>query len=82
MAFFQQRLRKCDHGVDVAGGGVLPDLRRLTKEKHQIWDAIVREGALRDIGMPAFGGILSEEDSDAVHAFVIAASRRAYQRQQ
>ena len=69
------------HGEGVVSGGVLPDLRRLTKEKHEIWDAIVLGGALRDKGMPAFGQILSKEDSDAVHAFVIERSRRAFDRQ-
>ena len=77
---YYERCAAC-HGVDVASGGVLPDLRRLTKEKHAIWDEIVLGGMLRDIGMPAFAQILSEEDSDAVHAFVIAASRKAYERQ-
>jgi quinohemoprotein ethanol dehydrogenase len=65
----------------VVSGGVLPDLRRLTPEKHEIWDAIVLEGALRDIGMPAFGQILSQEDSEAVHAFVIERSRTWFERQ-
>jgi PQQ-dependent dehydrogenase (methanol/ethanol family) len=77
---YYERCLPC-HGIDVAGGGVLPDLRRLTKEKHDIWDAIVLDGMLRDIGMPAFGQILSKEDSDAVHAFVIERARYAYDRQ-
>jgi len=77
---YHERCGVC-HGTGAVSGGVLPDLRRLTKEKHQIWDAIVREGALRDIGMPAFGQILSQEESDAVHAFVIERSRMAHERQ-
>jgi len=68
------------HGMNVAGGGVLPDLRYSTADTHAAWDAIVLGGSLRDNGMPAFGGILSKADSDAMHAFVIDESRRAYER--
>ena len=68
------------HGINVAGGGVLPDLRYATAETHATWDAIVLGGSRRDKGMPAFGGIFSKDDSDAVHAFVINESRLAYEK--
>ncbi|MCP5093231.1 MAG: PQQ-dependent dehydrogenase, methanol/ethanol family [Gammaproteobacteria bacterium] len=77
---YHERCGVC-HGTGAVSGGVLPDLRRLTKEKHEIWDAIVVDGALRDIGMPAFGQILSKEDSAAVQAFVIERARFAYNAQ-
>ena len=63
------------------GGGVLPDLRFASAETHKTWDAIVLGGARSNQGMPAFGRIFDKEDSDAVHAFVIDVSRRAYARQ-
>jgi PQQ-dependent dehydrogenase (methanol/ethanol family) len=68
------------HGMNVASGGLMPDLRHATAETHAAWDAIVLGGSLRDMGMPAFGGILSKADSDAVHAFVVAEARRAFER--
>ena len=68
------------HGMNVAGGGVLPDLRHATAETHATWDAIVLGGSRLDKGMPAFGGIFTKEDSDAVHAFVIHESRLAYEK--
>ena len=77
---YHERCGVC-HGTGAVSGGVLPDLRRLPKEKHEIWDAIVLGGSLRDIGMPAFGQILSKEDSDAVHAFVIERSQHAFEMQ-
>ena len=77
---YYERCVAC-HGVDVASGGVVPDLRHASAETHAIWDAIVLGGALRDNGMPAFGTIFSKADSDAVHAFVIERSRIAYERQ-
>ena len=78
---YHERCGLC-HGVGVVGGGVLPDLRRSSAEVHDTWHAIVLGGALRDKGMPAFGQIFSKGDSDAVHAFVIQAARKAYDRQQ
>jgi PQQ-dependent dehydrogenase (methanol/ethanol family) len=74
---YYERCTVC-HGAGVISGGVLPDLRRLTAEKHEIWEAIVRGGMLRELGMPAFGQILSQEDSDAVQAFVIERASLAY----
>ncbi|MBT8100114.1 MAG: PQQ-dependent dehydrogenase, methanol/ethanol family [Gammaproteobacteria bacterium] len=76
---YYERCAMC-HGLDVASGGVLPDLRYLTREKHAIWDAIVLGGSLRDNGMPAFGQIISKVESDAVQAFVISRAARAYAR--
>ena len=39
---YYERCFMC-HGENVVSGGVLPDLRGLTKEKHDIWDSIVRD---------------------------------------
>jgi mono/diheme cytochrome c family protein len=77
---YYERCVRC-HGMDVASGGVLPDLRYASHDTFMAWDAIVLGGSLSDKGMPAFGGIFSKEDSDAVLAFVIDEARRAYVRQ-
>jgi mono/diheme cytochrome c family protein len=77
---YYERCVRC-HGMDVASGGVLPDLRYASHDTFAAWDAIVLAGSLRDKGMPAFGGIFSREDSDAVMAFVIHEARRAYAQQ-
>ena len=68
------------HGINVASGGLVPDLRYANEDTHAAWDAIVLGGSLRDKGMPAFGGILSKADADAVHAFVISEAQLAYAR--
>lgn len=70
------------HGMNVASGGLVPDLRYASEETHAAWDAIVLGGSLRDNGMPAFGGILSKAGSDAVRAFVISEAQLAYARSQ
>ncbi len=70
------------HGDGAVSGGVIPDLRYLTPEKRAIWDTIVLDGAFLNLGMPGFGGILSPQDSAAIHAFVIERTRLAWDRQQ
>jgi len=66
------------HGLDVASSGLVPDLRYASHDTFDSWDAIVLGGSLRDNGMPAFGGIFSKEDSNAIRAFVINEARSAY----
>lgn len=58
------------HGLNVVGGGLVPDLRYLTPEKHAIFAGIVA-GAKADRGMPSFAGRLGNEDVEAVHQYVI-----------
>jgi quinohemoprotein ethanol dehydrogenase len=74
---YYERCVSC-HGMDVASGGVLPDLRHASHDTFATWDAIVLGGSLRHKGMPAFGAIFSKEDGDAVKAFVIEEARKAY----
>jgi len=59
------------HGDGAVSGGVIPDLRYLPAAKHDIWDAIVRDGALAPLGMVGFGDALTKEQTDAIHAYVI-----------
>lgn len=62
------------HGVGAVGGGVIPDLRYLTEEKYKIWDAIVRGGILRNKGMVSFAQSLTQEETDAIKAYMIERS--------
>lgn len=59
------------HGDTAVSGGVTPDLRALTPEKHALWDAIVLGGMHWQNGMVGFGGELSKEQSDNIHHYVI-----------
>ena len=58
------------HGQDAIGG--VRDLRHMTAAVHADFNRIVLEGLHLDKGMAAFGDILSAEDADAIHAYVIA----------
>ena len=58
------------HGFNAVGGSVLPDLRYLTPEKHQIFAGILA-GAYARRGMPVFADLLPPEYIEALHQYVI-----------
>ena len=70
------------HGDGAASGGIIPDLRFASEDTHARWDAIVIGGSLQQNGMPGFAPLLTIQESDAVHAFVIDRAWLAYNRQQ
>ncbi len=45
---------------------------------HSAFNQIVLDGLKRDAGMPAWGDVLSKDDADAIHAYLIDQSRQAY----
>jgi quinohemoprotein ethanol dehydrogenase len=60
------------HGALVVSGGVVPDLRMLNEAKHSIFKSIVHDGVIHTAGMPRFGDLLSEQDVEDIHAYVVA----------
>lgn len=81
-AGFGHYARNCSvcHGMNVAGGGVIPDLRYLSREKHAIFDRIVYDGVLADAGMPGFSHRLTPEQVEQVRAYVIYEANREWRR--
>jgi quinohemoprotein ethanol dehydrogenase len=59
------------HGALVVSGGVVPDLRMLTAEKHSIFKEIVYDGVIHGAGMPRMGDLLTEQDVRDVQAYII-----------
>ncbi|HKV06241.1 MAG TPA: PQQ-dependent dehydrogenase, methanol/ethanol family [Candidatus Acidoferrales bacterium] len=59
-----------------------PDLRRMSPESHDAFQQIVLGGILKNAGMPPWDGVLSPNDADAVHAYLISLSWDAYNKQQ
>ena len=55
----------------VFGPGVLPDLRRLTPEKHALFYDIVFKGLLAPLGMGRFDDALTRADAEAIHAYIV-----------
>ena len=50
---------------------ISPDLRRLTPEKHAVFNEIVLKGLLQPNGMPSFGDLLSPLEAEDLHAYLI-----------
>lgn len=50
---------------------ITPDLRRMQPATHEMFREIVLEGLLTPNGMPRWNDILSTDDADAIHAYLI-----------
>lgn len=59
------------HGNKAVSSRGIPDLRHLPEAYHDLWDRIVLDGIFSNLGMVGFKDVLSQEDADAIHAFVI-----------
>jgi mono/diheme cytochrome c family protein len=77
---FHLRCAMC-HGESAVGGGILPDLRYMSEQTHQDYYAIVLGGARSRLGMPPFGQILSVEEADGIHAYIIDRAQQAWAQQ-
>ena len=71
--------------------GAIPDLRYMPADAHSDWYAIVLGGSYWDKGMPGFAdppkfafphAKMTVQDADAIHAYVIAQSWKAYRSEQ
>jgi len=61
--------------------GVLPDLRRLTPVKHEMFYDIVLNGVLAGAGMGRWDDVLSRADAEAIHAYIVDEAWKAYDAQ-
>ena len=59
------------HGMGLDASGVYPDLRTASAETHDQWNAIVRGGLRTSKGMPSFADAVSEDDANAIQAYVL-----------
>lgn len=60
------------------GPGVTPDLSRLPKDIHGMFNDIVLGGALAGNGMAPMGDMVSKYDVEAIHAYLIDTQRKGY----
>ena len=75
---FIQECSRCH----VLGPSSTPDLRRIDPSLHKIFKDIVLRGAVAPTGMERFDDLLTEADVDAIHAYLIDESWKAYRAQQ
>ena len=59
-------------------GGDAPDLRHMSAATHKEFDEIILKGARRERGMPQWDDMLSEDDVNAIHAYIISFQWDAY----
>ncbi|MDE0842222.1 MAG: PQQ-dependent dehydrogenase, methanol/ethanol family [Porticoccaceae bacterium] len=57
---------------------MLPDLRRLSHEKHTIFKDIVIDGILEENGMPNFSNDLSISQVEGIQAYILTLSQQAF----
>jgi len=60
------------HGFNAVSGGTIPDLRQMTEQTHAQFNDIVLGGIRLANGMASFADVLSEEDAEAIHAYIIS----------
>jgi quinohemoprotein ethanol dehydrogenase len=53
------------------GRGLLPDLRRLSPTTHQLFYQIVLNGIYQVKGMGRWDDVLSNDDAQAIHAYLV-----------
>lgn len=59
------------HGLGTLSGGILPDLRRSgVLDDAEAWRQVVLEGIFQDRGMIGFRQFLSEDEAEAIRAYV------------
>ena len=68
------------HGMG-AVGTVNADLRLMTAETHERFQAIVRGGLLRDKGMESFADAVTEEEAELIRQYVVARTLAAREEQ-
>ena len=66
------------HGQNAVGSGP-KDLRYLTADAHKDFNEIVLNGKFKDRGMAPFRDVLTPDQADAIHAFVISRGQEDWQ---
>lgn len=66
---FQNTCALC-HGRDAIGG--VKDLRKMSRETHAKFNDIVLGGIYTDKGMASFSDLLTKEQAEAVHGYILA----------
>jgi quinohemoprotein ethanol dehydrogenase len=73
---FGQTCSRC-HGENAVGG--LKDLRFMTRETRAEFNAIVLGGVRKEKGMAGFSDLLSQQDADAINAYLVARANEDWQ---
>lgn len=75
---FIERCSRCH----TFGTSVTPDLRKLSAAQHAMFSDIVLRGAVAASGMERFDDLISQQDVDDIHAYLIDEGWKGYRAQQ
>lgn len=78
-ALYRRNCAKCHSNIDGRGSGI-PDLRLMSADTHAAFRQIVLNGTLAERGMGSFADLLTAEDVDDLHAYLIEEAWRHYER--
>ena len=70
------------HGTAVISSHVVPDLRFMSAETHEGFSDIVLGGVRSARGMPSFAALMTPEELERLHAYIVSESRTAFDAQQ
>ena len=59
------------HGDRAVSGSSIPDLRKMSADTWELFKPIVLGGLLHEQGMVGFAETLSDEDTDAIYAYLV-----------
>lgn len=58
------------HGVGAVSGGVIPDLRKTTEARREVFEQIVLDGILAPVGMPSFKDSLDTQQVTLIKEYI------------
>ena len=64
------------HGINLVSGGMTPDLRYMSTEVHEQFQAIVLGGSRSAQGMASFADRLDAPQAESIHAFIVSEARK------
>ena len=75
---YHQHCQFC-HGAGAVGGGPIPDLQQMSEETHKIFLGIVLGGSHQDKGMVSFKNMLTMEEAQDIHNYIISQANLTYE---
>lgn len=76
---YRRNCAKCHSNIDGRGSGI-PDLRLMSTDTHATFNQIVLEGTRAERGMGSFADLLTVDEVDDLHAYLIEEAWRHYER--
>jgi mono/diheme cytochrome c family protein len=65
------------HGREARGNRIQPDLRYSPYLDNGLWQDVVTEGSLADLGMVSFGEVVTPELAESIRSYVILEAQNA-----